>query len=190
MKKTSNFKKTVLFVAFVTSIFIMVSCGHNQKAKDARDVAEELSIAKSDKNEQEKDAQFLVNAAGINLEQIQLGQLAQQKGETRHVKELGKIMEDTHTKSLSDLRVLAKSKMITIPNSPTNYAMEVYKKLNEESGNEFDIAYADMMVSGHKDAIKAFEDASIYSYNTDIKKWATATLPELRINLTKYPPLL
>jgi hypothetical protein len=36
-----------------------------------------------------------------------------------------------------------------------------------------------MMVSGHKDAIATFEKASTDCNETDIKNWATATLPEL-----------
>jgi hypothetical protein len=36
-----------------------------------------------------------------------------------------------------------------------------------------------MMVSGHKDAIATFEKASTDCKGTDIKNWATATLPEL-----------
>ncbi|HSN48214.1 MAG TPA: DUF4142 domain-containing protein, partial [Flavobacterium sp.] len=100
-----------------------------------------------------------------------------------HVKELGKMMEDAHTKSLNDLTGLAKDKMITIPTSPTESAKDAYKKLNEKSGNDFDKAYADMMVSSHKDAIVAFENASTNTNNTDIKNWASTSLPELRKEL-------
>lgn len=183
MKKTSYIKEALLQVTFVTTIFLIASCGYSQKTKDTKVVAEEQNEAKFDNNKQEKDAQFLVNAAEINLEEIQLGQLAQQKGGTMHVKELGKMMEDAHTKSLNDLRALATSKMITIPTSPTENAQEAYKKLNEKSGNDFDKAYADMMVSEHKDAIAAFEKASTDGNDSDIKNWATVSLPNLRTHL-------
>jgi putative membrane protein len=53
------------------------------------------------------------------MAQIQLGQLAQQRGQTTHVKELGKKMEDAYTKSQRDLTALANSKRITIPTSQT-----------------------------------------------------------------------
>jgi len=183
MKKTSYFKQALLHVTFVTTILLIASCSNNQKPEDTKDVAEEHNDAKFDDNKQEKDAQFLVNAAEINLEQIQLGKLAQQIGRTTHVKELGKMMEDAHTKSQKDLTTLAKSKMITIPTLPTENAKDAYKTLNDKSGNDFDKAYADMMVSSHKDAIEAFEKASTDNYNTDIKNWATVALPDLRANL-------
>jgi putative membrane protein len=183
MKKTSYIKTALLQVTFVTGILLITSCGFNQNSDDTKDVAEERNEAIFDDNDQENDAQFLVNAAENNLEQIQLGQLAQQKGSTTQVKELGKTMEDAHTKSQNDLTALAKSKMITIPNSPIDDAQDAYKDLNEKTGDDFDEAYADMMVSKHEDAIEVFEEASTDSYDADIKNWATATLPVLRTHL-------
>ncbi|MHB1278570.1 MAG: DUF4142 domain-containing protein, partial [Bacteroidia bacterium] len=136
-----------------------------------------------DERKNEKDAQFLVNAAEINLEEIQLAQLAQLKGSVLHVRELGKTMEVAHTQLQKDLIVLAGSKGISIPTTQTDLANEAYTKLNEKSGVEFDRAYADKMVNGHKDAIAAFEKASTDGEDTEIKNWAGTTLPELRKHL-------
>jgi putative membrane protein len=183
MKNIRFFKKALLPVAFVATVLVVASCGYNQKPKDTKVVAEQQNDDRFDNNKQEKDAQFLVNAAEINLEQIQLGKMAQQKGGTAQVKELGKMMEAVHTKSLNDLKALAQSKMITIPTASTEKAQDGYNDLNEKSGNDFDRAYVDMMVSGHKDAIDTFEDASTDSNDTDIKNWATVSLPGLRTHL-------
>lgn len=185
MKKISIIRKALLQVAFVTSVLLIASCGSNKKTEDTKVVAEEHNEAKFDDNKQEQNAQFLVNAAEINLEEIQLGQLAQQNGRTTYVKELGKMMEDAHTKSQNDLSALAKSKNITIPNSLTENAQEAYNKLKEKSGNDFDKAYSDLMVSKHKDAIAAFEKASTYDNDVDIKKWVTVSLTDLRTHLDK-----
>ncbi|MFO7670173.1 MAG: DUF4142 domain-containing protein [Bacteroidales bacterium] len=171
MKKTSSIKEALLQVTFVTTIFLITSC-NNHNDNDAA----------YNNNKKERDVEFLVNAAEINLEQIKLGKLAQQIGRTTHVQELGKIMEDAHTKSRNDLTALAKSKRIAIPTSPTHHAKDVYKILNEK-GNDFDKAYADRMVSSNQDAIESFEIASVDSYNPDIKNWAKVSLPDLRIHL-------
>lgn len=183
MKRRNYIKEALLQVTFVTTVLLIVSCGYNKKPADTKDVAEEHNDAKFDNNKQEKDAQFLVNAAEINLEEIQLGQLAQQNGITTHVKELGKMMVVAYTKSQKDLTALAKSKMITIPTSPTENAQDAYKKLNERTGNDFDKTYADMMVSKHKDAISAFEKVSTDGNDADIKNWATVSLTDLRSHL-------
>jgi len=184
MKKTSYISEVLLQISLVIIVIVIASCGYNQKPKDNKVVAEEQNDEKFDNNKQEKDAQFLVNAAEINLEGIQLGQLAQQKGGTAQVKELGKMMEDAHTKSLNDLTALAQSKTITIPTSSTENAQDSYQKLNEKSGNDFDKAYVDMMVSDHEDAIEAFENAAKDSNDSDIRNWATASLTELRTHHT------
>lgn len=183
MKKLTFLKGTLISATLVASILLVASCGSSQKPEDTKDVAEEQNEDMFDNNRQEEDAQFLVNAAEISLEEIQLGKLAQLKGGTAGVKELGKMMEDVHTKSLNDLKTLANSKMVTIPTSPTDDAQKAYETLNEKSGNDFDKAYADMMVSEHEDAIPVFEEASSDSNDADIKKWAVVSLSNLRTHL-------
>ncbi len=181
MKKTIHIKKTLLQVTFVITFLLIASSGYSQKTEDNKVVNREHNDTKHDNNKQhEKDSQFLVNAAEINLQQIQLGQLAQQKGNTSHVKELGKMMEEAHTKSQRDLTALANSKRITIPTSPNGDAQDNYKKLNEKSGDDFDKAYASRMVKGHNEVIKTFEKASTDSSDPEIKNWATSALPDLR----------
>lgn len=185
MKKLTLAKETMLRITLFAFILLVSSCGYNQKQEDTKDVAEEHNNEKFDNDKQEEDALFLVDAAEINLEEIQLGKLAQQKGGTAEIKELGKTIEDVHTKSQKNLSALAQSKMVTIPTTPTDDAKDAYKKLNDESGNDFDKAYANMMVSGHNDAIEIFEKASTDCNDEDIKKWATTTLPDLRSHLNR-----
>ena len=130
-----------------------------------------------------RDADFLSRAAEINMEEISLGQLAQKKSMMADVKDLGKMMEEVHTKSMNDLNALAKEKMITIPKVETYKAQKVYGDLNSKTDAEFDKAYCDAMITGHRHAITLFEKASKESDDADIKKWATETLPILRTHL-------
>ena len=176
-------KKTLLLTTFATSMLFVASCKNNQESEDPKEVSEEHNEAKFDNNKQENNAQFLVDATELNMEGIQLGQLAQQKGTNVHVKELGKMMEDAHIKLQKDLTLLSKSKMITIPSAPTDDVKDNYTKLNEKSGKDFDKAYADLMVNKHKDAIQDFEEAATETKDAEIKNWATATLAELRNHL-------
>ncbi len=129
------------------------------------------------------DAQFLASAAEINLEEIQLGQLAQKKSTMMDVQELGKMMETEHTKSLGDLTTLASKKGISLPKSVTSEAKEEYKELNNKSEKKFNDEYCELMIKGHKHAIALFETASKDSKDSEIKAWAAATLPALRMHL-------
>lgn len=183
MKKNHFLKGRLLYATLLSTILIFISCDNNENQQGSKAFATDQNDEKFENNKQENDAQFLVKAAEINLKEIHLGQLAQQNGNATHIKELGKMMEDLHSKSQKDLTGLAKSKNVSIPSAPTNDSNDTYTKLNEKTGNDFDKDYADKMVSEHKDAIELFEKAAEDSNDKDIRNWANATLPELRKHL-------
>ena len=178
-RQTSSLKIALITMALIGA----TSCNDTKKPEDTKDVAEEHNEAKFDNTSKEKDSQFLVDAAEINLEEIQLGHLAQQNSNMSDVKELGEMMEREHGKSLIDLNALAAKKMIKVPASLTDNAKNSYDKLNKKSGKEFDKEYCEMMVKGHKDAIALFDKALKECSDSDIRDWASATLPALRIHL-------
>jgi putative membrane protein len=124
-----------------------------------------------------------MEAAEMQLEEISLGKLAQQKGNSAHIKELGKMMEEDHTKSFTELQALAQSKSISIPTTVTEDSMDAYNNLNEENGNDFGKAYNDMVVEHHEDAIELYEKAATDSEDPAIRAWATEKLPGLRTHL-------
>jgi len=189
----TKIKKATLQVIFVsTVIFGATSCEHKENDHDTSDasdkpvttdVAKDQNDGKFSKNDDEKNAAFLVKAAEINLEEISLGKLAQKKSTNKDVKDLGKMMETAHTKALADLQKLAAKKSISIPTELPQDAKNLYQKLDGKSETDFNKEYADKMVSGHKDAIALFEKQSTESSDEDIRTWTTTMLPELRMHL-------
>ena len=183
MKNIIQFKNSLFQVTLMAAtLFSLPSC-NNQKTENTQGIAEETNKAKFDTTAKEKDAEFLVKAAEINLEEIQLGQLAQQKSKRADIKELGKMMEVQHSQCYIDLTALAHKESITIPTAPNNNVENDFKKLSNKSGADFDTTYCNMMVNGHKKAIAMFEKESGESNNEDIKQWVAATLPNLGIHL-------
>ena len=186
-KKLKNLKTRFTYSAFIFSALILIitfgmgSC-NNEKTEDTKEVAEESNDAKFE-NKKENDADFMVAAAGINLEEIQLGQLAQKTGMMPDVKQLGKMMEEEHSKALKDLQALSAQKQITIPSALTDAGQDANKKLMNKTGKDFDKAYCDMMVNGHKDAIDKFKKASTDATDPEIRKLATSMLPALQTHL-------
>jgi len=185
-QSTQFFKSRVLELTFAAAVFILTltiihSC-NNSKPEDTKKVAEEHNEAKFD-NAKEDDAKFLVSAAEINLEEIQLGKLAQSNSMNADVKSLGKMMETEHSKALADLQKLATKKQITIPSTLTDEGMSASKKLMDKKESKFDKEYCDMMVNGHKDAISKFEKASTNATDPEIRNWAASMLPTLRTHL-------
>jgi putative membrane protein len=124
-----------------------------------------------------------VNAAEISLEEIQLGILAQKNCLTNDVRQVGKMMENDHTKSLVELQQLATQKSISIPTVQSDKAFDVYKELSNKTGNKFDNEYCAIMLKGHKKAIVLFEKAVSDTADDDIRNWATKMLTVLRLHL-------
>jgi putative membrane protein len=191
MKKRIQFflKSSVIGFTFLSTLSLLIltftfaSCNNGQP-KDSKEIAEDHNEAKFDEAK-ENDAEFLVSVAEINLEQIQLGTLAQTNATNTEVKSLGDIMASEHEKALNDLQKLAEKKQITIPLEITNDGQEANKKLMEKRGKDFDKEYSDMMVSAHKDAIDKFEEISTDATDIDIRNWAASMIPVMRIHLDR-----
>jgi putative membrane protein len=179
-------KSDMKFATLLVLGLAFASCNsnnnNNEQQKDTKEIAEEKNEAKFD-NAKEEDAKFLVTAAEINLEEIQLGDLAQKNSKNASVIALGKMMSTDHTKALNDLQALASKKQITIPASLTEDGQDAYKKLVDKKEDDFNKEYCDMMVKGHKKAIEKFETASKDAADPDIRAMATSMLPSLRMHL-------
>ena len=186
MKKSSLFSKAILGAAVVTMSFGMGSCKTEPKAEDPKEVAEDANEQNLDTeatDSLEDDSQFLVDAAEVDMKEIELGTLAQTKSTNADVKALGKMMVDAHTMASTETKALAAKKGITLPAALTEKGEDARKDLNDKTGTDFDKAYADDMVDGHEKTIKKIEKASEKAKDPDVRAWAAKMLPELRKHL-------
>lgn len=189
MKKTSILAKSLMGAAVIAMSLGTVSC-KDDKQEDPKEVAEEQNEETFENNDnKEDDSEYLVFAATMDMKEIELGKLAQQKATHADVKAFGKMMEEMHSKSLEDLKATAQAKNITLPSSLPEKGQEAYKELNDKSGADFDKKYADMMVEGHEKAIDEMEDASENASDSDIRMWAANMLPNLRSHLDQAKAL-
>lgn len=188
-----NRNKLNSFLAFTVglagTLFLLSSCAENRGSATSENGENEHLNNRNDANdtilivENEDDGQFLMKAAEMQMEEIRLGQLAQQKGSSDHVKELGKMMETDHTATLAELKTLAQTNSISIPNTETDNSRDAYEDLNEKDGVDFGKAYSKLMIEHHEDAIDLFEEASEDAENQQIRTWATGKLAGLRTHL-------
>jgi putative membrane protein len=189
MKKVINFKSVIALSLVLFAVVFMVSCSENRKV-DSDDVDDRDNL--SDRNDgndtilvikTNDDSEFLMEAAQMQLMEIRLGRLAQQKGTSDHVKALGKMMETDHTQNLKELEALAQSKSVTISTMESDDSNDAYEKLNGKTGNDFGKEYSAMMVKHHEDAIDKFEDIASDSEDQQIKTWANSKLAGLKTHL-------
>jgi putative membrane protein len=130
-----------------------------------------------------QDRDFVMDAAMGGLEEVELGQIAAQKGTSEAVKQFGQRMVDDHSKANTELMTLAQSKGITLPTALDEKHQKDVTKLSALSGAEFDRAYSKMMLSDHTKDVSEFEKESTKGTDPDLKAFAAKTLPTLHEHL-------
>ena len=131
------------------------------------------------------DQDFAVNTANAGMTEIQAGQLAEQQGMSKDVKEYGAMMVKDHTAAADKLKAIAASKNITLPAAISPEMQKNIDDLQKETGKKFDKDYMSMMVSDHKKVISAFQDESKNGSDADIRAFADSTLHTLQKHLDK-----
>ncbi|HYY98763.1 MAG TPA: DUF4142 domain-containing protein [Pyrinomonadaceae bacterium] len=129
------------------------------------------------------DTKFAMAAAMGGMEEVQLGQLAAQKGASDEVRQFGQRMVDDHTKANQDLMQVASGKGLTLPTALDAKHQAEVQKLSALSGDAFDRAYVKMMVKDHKKDVAEFQKESARGADPDIKSFAARTLPTLQEHL-------
>jgi putative membrane protein len=112
-----------------------------------------------------------------------MGRLAQENASSPRVKAFGQMMVTDHSKANDQLKSLAASKNITLPDSVSDEQKKHMDELRKKTGDDFDKAYIDMMVDDHKEDVDMFEKASNNLKDADLKSFAATTLPTLRTHL-------
>jgi putative membrane protein len=128
-------------------------------------------------------ADFVKNAASGGMMEVQLGQLAQKNAKSQRVKNFGNMMVTDHSKANDELKSLASSKNISVPAAMKEDEQKDYNELSKKTGADFDKAYMTMMVNDHKKDISEFKNASQGLKDSDIKNFASKTLPVLQKHL-------
>jgi putative membrane protein len=133
----------------------------------------------------EKDAQFLMDAAASNMGEIKMSQMAQTKGNSQDVKDLGKMLETDHSAVLGEIRSFASNRSVTLPAEEKPEAKDMHNTLNAKTGKEFDKDWCRHMIDMHQKSIAKFESAQNDLADADLKTWVSNTLPKLRTHLDK-----
>lgn len=123
---------------------------------------------------------FITHAAQINLAEIELGNLAQQKGNNDAVRQFGKLMVTDHTNAQNELKQLAAERNFTLPAQPEKAASNLDTRLSHMSGAQFDQDYVRHMLQGHDKAVAEFENEIEHGRDPAIKAYAEKILPTIQ----------
>lgn len=102
-----------------------------------------------------QDTQYLQQAHQTNLAEIAAGHLAQQKGNSQTVKNLGAKFVTDHTKLDQALKQVASNLGVSLPSAPNAHQQAVAARLKATSGSQFDTLFVTTQFAGHTQAMQA-----------------------------------
>ena len=130
------------------------------------------------------DAAFLTTAAKRQQSEIRLSQLAAERSESEQVKQFAQRMVQDHTKANQEISKLAETLGITLSTSGGERSHKETGRLSALSGPAFDRAYLKHEMADHKKNVSEFAAKSKTLKNTQVREWASATLPVLKEHLS------
>jgi len=184
-------KKLIYVMAVSVSALAFQSCGGDHK--DAKETADSLNKSKDTTTNaattggiavDDADAKFTTSAAVGGMAEVELGKLALQKSSNAQVKEFATMMVNDHGKANTELMTIAAAKNITLPSTVDEDHKKKMDDLSKKSGTDFDKAYVDAMVDGHKSTLKLMEDESKDGKDAELKAFAAKTAPVVQTHLT------
>ena len=135
------------------------------------------------------DKKFMMEAAMGGMAEVQMAQLAQQKASSDDVKKYAAMLEKDHTKANDDLKQIASTKKVDLPTDIGPMHQAHMSKLQGLSGAQFDREYTKMMVMDHKKDIRDFQKEASNGMDSDVKGFASTTLPALQEHLKQVQQL-
>jgi putative membrane protein len=170
-------KRTITKVAMLTGLALsLVAPLARAQMNDTSSAAQRGSLS-------DKDYRYVEKAARGGMEEVELGQMAQQKGVNPSVRSFGERMVADHGKADTELKQLATTKGATLPTQLSHHERSTMDDLQKASGADFDKTYAKNMVKDHKKDIKEFESMAKDAKDPELKAWAQKTLPILQEHL-------
>ena len=167
-------KRKNLRISFLVAIFLAAFSGCTLLAQIGAgrvdpDQLSKFGGASTDPKIAAADRLFVSQAYQGGLAEIQLGQLAEQKGDSAKVKQLGKTMETDHTNLNAALKQSGSLIGVSMPDKPGKKDLAEYNKLNGLSGAAFDSEYLAYMAKDHKKDLGDYQDEEDRTQNQDLK---------------------
>ena len=119
------------------------------------------------------DKKFVKEALMGGMAEVQLGQLASQKGSSDDVKQFGQKMVTDHTKLGDQMKTVASQIGVTPPTSVSPKDQALMTKLQAMSGDAFDKAYIKAMVKDHEQDNMEFKKEASSGTSSAVKEAAT-----------------
>jgi putative membrane protein len=187
-----NMKKANLLFVATAAIGLLQACS-GSKSSSASDSSSttttdstKMTTVKTDSSAAVlPDTTFAAKAAVGGMAEVALGKMASEKGSDPQVKDFGKMMVMDHGKANTELKTIAKGKNIVLPAGLDAEHQAKSDSLSKLSGKDFDKAYVQAMVEGHKKTLALMQSESSNGKDTELKAFAGKTASVVQSHLTE-----
>ena len=179
-------KRVSVTILFLSAIIL--AC--NNAAEDSVERADSINQANIDSPSvnqsvvaDEETATFLVKAADGGMTEMQLGELAVIKAGNARVKEFGDMMVQGHSAVNAQVKDLATSRNVVLPDSVSDESRRHVEDLSKKSGAGFDKSYMREVIRSHESIIDLFEKSMERVKDAEVKTFINNTLPKVKEHL-------
>lgn len=178
-------------LAFLLSTaFALAACGSRNDADNVAGADDLNATVSNDMNSAADmntaagtvDSAFLTDAMKGDNSEVALGKIAQSKGSSQGVKDLGTMLVTDHGAHKTEVAGIAQQNGVAVTDDIMDEAKTLETKLNGLSGAAFDKAFVDAAVEDHQKDIAKYE-AQAKSGDATTAALANKTLPTLRKHL-------
>ena len=153
------------------------------------------------------DRSFVDDVTYAGTAEVELGRLAADRASSPDVKKFAKMMVDDHTRAGNELKQITTQYNVSQPTGLDDKHRDLKDRLSKLRGADFDKAYMDAMVDGHKDVVDKLEsrvdevnrtatltgkqekdtnvkpETSKNSITASLNAWSANTLPAVKAHL-------
>ena len=187
---------TQLAVAAVLALSVSACAGDrapdaDQNSAAAREGAAGTTGTSGTSGLSNGDAEFVQKQIAMGTAEVELGKLAQQRGNHADVKNYGQMMETDHRIAGEELKEIAQradpgyAKNHDAAKDARDEHVDMRDELSKLSGRDFDLRYLDEMIADHEKSIDRLESQGQGADNPQIREWASKTLLKMRNHLAK-----
>lgn len=128
---------------------------------------------------------FATQAFQIDLAEVRLGKLAEEKAANADVKKFGQRMVHDHGQANEQLQSLAQKQHLELPTGQSlpQSQQQLVERLSNQTGAQFDRTYIESMIPDHRKAIQMFEAEAKEGKDPALKEWAAHMVPILQTHL-------
>ncbi|WP_291419464.1 DUF4142 domain-containing protein [Actinophytocola sp.] len=118
------------------------------------------------------DREFLTVIRFANLWEIPMGELAEERGSTQTVKDVGKVLAQDHTQLNTAVAQLAEQFDVKLPDQPTSSQKSWMADISSKEGVKFDQTFADRLRAAHGTVFGLIAEVRAGTRNATIRDFA------------------